>query len=398
MYILGITGGIAAYKSAELARIFVRAGKRVQVILTPAAARFVGPLTFRTLTGRPALIDQFQASDDEKVRHVDLAASAAALIIAPATANTLGKMAAGMADNLLTAVYLAARCPVILAPSMNDRMFGHPAVQANLGRLREQGCRIMEPADGELACGDAGKGRMPEPEQIAAFVEAALGEKDFGAVRALVTAGPTREPLDPVRFISNRSTGLMGYAMARALLERGASVVLISGPTALEAPAGAQLVPVTTAREMYAAVMDHFEACDLVVKAAAVADYRPALQAEQKMKKTGAGIALELQPNPDILQELGRRKGRRILVGFAMETERAGENARKKLQQKNLDLIVVNDLTVPGAGFAVPTNQVCLIDREGRSEELPLMPKEKLAHCILDRLCPLLPGGRVSAG
>ncbi len=392
MYLLGVTGGIAAYKSAELARIFVRGGKKVQVIMTPAAARFISPLTFRTLTGRPALIDQFQASGDEKVRHVELAAAASALVIAPATANTLGKMAAGIADNLLTTVYLAARCPAILVPSMNDQMYGHPAVQANLGRLREQGCRIMEPAAGELACGTPGKGRMPEPEQIAAFVAAALREKDFSGVRALVTAGPTREPLDPVRFISNRSTGLMGYAMARALLERGAEVVLISGPTALCSPAGACFVPVTTAREMYEAVRDHFDQCTLVVKAAAVADYRPAVEAEQKLKKSGGGITLELQPNPDILQELGRRKGRRILVGFAMETERVGESARKKLQQKNLDLIVVNDLTVPGAGFAVPTNQVCLIDREGRSEELPLMEKDKLAHCILDRLRPLLAG------
>ena len=391
MYLLGVSGGIAAYKSVELARILVRGGKNVQVIMTPAAAHFIGPLTLQTLTGRPVLMDQFGLMEGSKVAHVELGATASALIIAPATANTLGKMAAGIADNLLTAVYLAARCPVILAPSMNDRMYGHPAVQANLDRLREQGCRIMEPADGKLACGTAGKGRMPEPEQIAAFVAAALREKDFSGVRALVTAGPTRESLDPVRFISNRSTGLMGYAMARALLERGAAVVLISGPTALSSPAGAQFVPVTTAREMYDAVMDHFDECNLVVKAAAVSDYRPAVRAEQKLKKTGAGITLELQPNPDILQELGRRKGGRILVGFAMETERAGENARKKLQQKNLDLIAVNDLTVPGAGFATQTNQVCLIDREGHSEELPLMPKENLAHCILDRLRPLLP-------
>ncbi len=390
MYLLGVSGGIAAYKSVELARIFVRGGKNVQVIMTPAAAHFIGPLTFQTLTGRPVLTDQLELVDGGKVAHVELGTAASALIIAPATANTLGKMAAGIADNLLTALYLAARCPVILAPSMNDQMYGHPAVQANLDRLREQGCRIMEPAAGELACGTAGKGRMPEPEQIAAFVAAALREKDFSGLRALVTAGPTREPLDPVRFISNRSTGLMGYAMARALLERGADVVLISGPTALNSPAGAQFVPVTTAQEMYDAVMDHFDECNLVVKAAAVADYRPAVQAEQKLKKTGDGITLELQPNPDILQELGRRKGGRILFGFAMETERVGENARKKLQQKNLDLIAVNDLTVPGAGFAAPTNQVCLIDREGRSEELPLMTKENLAHCILDRLRPLL--------
>ncbi|MGI6709257.1 MAG: bifunctional phosphopantothenoylcysteine decarboxylase/phosphopantothenate--cysteine ligase CoaBC [Dethiobacteria bacterium] len=391
MYLLGVTGGIAAYKTAELARLFVREEKEVQVIMTPGAAQFISPLTFQTLTGRPALIDQYWVSEGEKVRHVELAEAAAVMVVAPATANTLGKMAGGIADNLLTTVYLAAQCPVVLVPSMNERMYQHPAVQANLERLREQGCHIMEPGTGELACGISGKGRMPEPHEIADFVRAVLTEKDFRGVRALVTAGPTREPLDPVRFISNRSTGLMGYAMARALVERGADVVLISGPSSLSCPGGARLVPVTTALQMYEAVMEHFEECHLVVKAAAVADYRPAAAAEQKMKKENFENVLRLQPNPDILQELGRRKGERILVGFAMETERAGLNAREKLQRKNLDLIVVNDLNVPGAGFAVPTNQVCIIDRQGRAEELPLMPKEILAHRILDRVRPLLP-------
>ena len=391
MYLLGVTGGIAAYKSAELARLFVRDRKEVQVIMTPGAAHFINPLTFQTLTGRPALIDQYWVSDGEKVRHVELAAAAEVMVVAPATANTVGKMAGGIADNLLTTVYLAAQCPVVLVPSMNERMYGHPAVRANLARLREHGCQIMEPGTGELACGVSGKGRMPEPREIADFVRALLTDKDFRGIRALVTAGPTREPLDPVRFISNRSTGLMGYAVARALVERGAEVVLISGPTALSCPAGAELVPVTTALQMYEAVMEYFEECSLVVKAAAVADYRPAAEAEQKLKKEASGTALELQPNPDILQELGRRKGARILVGFAMETERAELNAREKLQRKNLDLIVVNDLTVPGAGFAAPTNQVCVINREGQVEELPLMPKEILAHRILDRVRPLLP-------
>lgn len=391
MYLLGVTGGIAAYKSAELARIFVREGKEVQVIMTPGAVHFINPLTFQTITGRPVLIDQFRVSEGEKVRHVDLGTAASMLVIAPATANTIGKMAAGIADNLLTTVYLAAKCPVVLVPSMNEQMYLHPAVQASLSRLREQGCRVMEPDSGELACGVIGKGRMPEPGQIADFVKAALRPKDFRSLRALVTAGPTREPLDPVRFISNRSTGLMGYALARALVERGAGVVLVSGPTALNCPAGAELVPVLTAREMYAAVLERYEECNLVIKAAAVADYRPAETAEQKLKKDGSGMVLELQPNPDILMELGRRKGEHVLIGFAMETERAGERARKKLRQKNLDMIVVNDLTVPGAGFASPTNQVCIINREGEAEELPLMTKEILAHHILDRVRPLLP-------
>lgn len=391
MYLLGVTGGIAAYKSAELARNFVREGKEVQVILTSGAAQFVTPLTFQTITGRPALIEQFRPVEGGKVGHITLAEASQVMVIAPATANTLGKMAAGIADNLLTTTYLAVQCPVVLVPSMNEHMLLHPAVQANLERLRERGCRIMEPAMGELACGISGKGRMPEPAQIADFVRSVLAKKDFQGLCALVTAGPTREPLDPVRFISNHSTGLMGYALARALVERGADVVLVSGPTALNCPAGARLVPVTTAREMYEAVLDHFKNCHLVIKAAAVCDYRPAKAAHQKLKKESFEKMLELQPNPDILMELGRRKGEQILVGFAMETERAGENARKKLQQKNLDLIVVNDLTAPGAGFAVPTNQVSLIDREGRSEDLPLMPKETLAHQILHRVRRLLP-------
>lgn len=398
MYLMGVTGGIAAYKAAELARLFVRDRKEVQVVMTPGAAHFITPLTFQTLTGRPALVDQFWISGGEKVRHIELAEAAEVIVVAPATANTLGKMAAGIADNLLTTVYLAARCPVILVPSMNERMYLHPAVQENLARLREHGCRIMEPASGELACGISGKGRMPEPRQIADFVRAVLTEKDFRGVRALVTAGPTREPLDPVRFISNRSTGLMGYAVACALVERGAGVILVSGPTVLPCPAGAELVPVETARQMYAAVMERFAECDLVIKAAAVADYRPAAAAEQKLKKEASRTMLELQPNPDILEELGRRKDKRVLVGFAMETERAGEHARKKLQRKSLDLIVLNDLTVPGAGFASLTNQVCIINREGQAEALPMMSKELLAHRILDRVRPLLSGRPAGGG
>ena len=390
MYLVGVTGGIAAYKSAELVRIFVREQKEVQVVMTAGAAHFVTPLTFHTLTGRPALLDQFQVSRAENVRHIDLAAAARVFIIAPATANTVGKMAAGIADNLLTSVYLAASCPVVVAPSMNEQMYLHPAVQENLARLRERGCLVMEPEGGELACGISGKGRAPEPAQIAEFVRVALGEKDFRGIRVLVTAGPTREPLDPVRFISNRSTGRMGYALARALAERGAGVVMVSGPTDLRCPLGVELVPVETARQMHAAVLERFTGCDLVIKAAAVADYCPAAVAEQKIKKEGGKSALELEQNPDILEELGRRKEEQILVGFAMETERAKEHAREKLRRKNLDLIVLNDLTVAGAGFASTTNQVCIIDRKGQGEDLPMMSKNLLAHQILNRIRPLL--------
>lgn len=390
MYLVGVTGGIAAYKTAELVRLLVRDQREVQVVMTAGAAHFITPLTFQTLTGRPALLDQFRASGGEKVRHIDLAAAARVLVIAPATANTIGKFAAGIADNLLSTLYLAARCPVILVPSMNEQMYLHPAVQENLARLRGRGCFVMEPAAGELACGISGKGRMPEPPQIAAFVESVLRKKDFQGLRALVTAGPTREPLDPVRFLSNRSTGRMGYAVAAALAERGAAVILISGPTTLPCPAGVELVPVETAREMHGAVTERFAGVDLVIKAAAVCDYSPAVRAEQKIKK-GAANALALQPNPDILEELGRCKGSQILVGFAMETEKAKEHAREKLQRKNLDLIVLNDLTVPGAGFGSLTNQVCLIDRQGQVEDLPMMPKALLAHHLLDRIRPLLP-------
>ncbi|NLA11685.1 MAG: bifunctional phosphopantothenoylcysteine decarboxylase/phosphopantothenate--cysteine ligase CoaBC [Firmicutes bacterium] len=390
MYLVGVTGGIAAYKTAELVRLFMREGNEVQVVMTPGAAQFVTPLTFQTLTGRPALVDQFWVSDGEKVRHIDLASAARVFVIAPATANTIGKLARGIADNLLTTIYLAARCPVVVVPSMNEQMYLHPAVQENLSRLREHGCLVMEPDTGDLACGICGKGRLPELSQIAAFVSSSLREKDFRGLRALVTAGPTREPLDPVRFISNRSTGRMGYAIAAALAERGAKVILVSGPTALPRPAGVEFVPVETARQMHGAVLERFGATDLVIKAAAVSDYCPAETAEQKIKK-GDGRALTLQQNPDILEELGRCKEKQILVGFAMETEKAAEYAREKLRRKNLDLIVLNDLTVPGAGFGSLTNQVCIFNRAGGAEELPLMSKELLAHRILDRVRPLVP-------
>ncbi len=388
--LLGVTGGIAAYKAAELARLLVRNGSAVQAVMTPAALHFITPLTFQTITGRPALVDSFDPAPAEKVRHIELAGQAAVLVVAPATANTLAKMARGIADNLLTTLYLAVTCPVVLVPSMNERMFAHQAVQENLGLLRSHGCHVMDPAAGELACGVIGKGRMPEPPDIVNFIRAALTGKDFAGVSALVTAGPTREPLDPVRFLSNPSSGLMGYSLARALSERGAAVTLVSGPTNLACPAGVALVPVTTTAEMRLAVLRHYPACGLVIKAAAPLDFRPARAAAQKVKKEGAPLTLELAPTPDILQELGRQKENRVLVGFAAETEHIEEHARRKLREKNLDLIVVNDLTKAGAGFASPTNQVRIIDAGGGVEELPLMEKEALAHRILDRAAALL--------
>jgi len=388
--LLGVTGGIAAYKAAELARIFIRNGADVQVVMTPAGAEFITPLTFQSLTGHPAYVEMYTERRDDKIRHIELLEEADVLVIAPATANTIGKMASGIADNLLTTLYLAATCPVVVIPSMNVNMYEHPVVQENLERLRLRGCRIMDPDAGELACGVYGRGRMPDPEDIYCFTRAALTTKDYQGLKALVTAGPTREPLDPVRFISNPSSGMMGYALARALNERGAEVTLISGPTDLTLPAGVKKIAVTTAEEMYEAVLENFDQNRLVIKTAAVSDFCPLETAPQKVKKNKAVLNLELVANRDILLELGKQKGERILVGFAAETEDALGNAHDKLLRKNLDLIIANNLKEPGAGFAVQTNRVSIIDRSGAVEELPLMEKEELAHRILDRVAVLL--------
>ncbi len=388
--LLGITGGIAAYKAAELARLFIKGGAAVQVVMTPAATRFITPLTLQTLTGKPVFCDMFTEHSEAWIPHIELLDGVDLLVIAPATANTVAKMAAGIADNLLTTLYLAAVCPVVIVPSMNVNMFAHPTVTGNLDQLRAAGCRVMDPGSGELACGVYGKGRMPEPADIFNYALQGFRAHDFKDINVIVTAGPTREPLDPVRYISNPSTGLMGYAVARALQERGAKVTLISGPTALKVPPAVTLVPVTTAGEMHQAVIDRFAQCRLVIKAAAVSDFRPTLCSGQKVKKSDAALTLNLTPTADILMELGRRKKNQVLVGFAAETENVLENARDKLNRKNLDLIVVNDLAEKGAGFASSTNRVTLIDRSGAVEELPLMEKEELAHRLLDRIAPLL--------
>ena len=388
--LLGITGGIAAYKAAELARLFARGGASVQVVMTKAATEFVAPLTFKTLTGLPAFVEMYRERSDNNIAHIELLEDADLMVVAPATANTVAKMAHGLADNLLTTIYLAATCPVVVIPSMNVNMFDHPAVQDNLETLRSRGCFVMDPDAGELACGVYGRGRMPEPADIYAFSLASLRPKDFKGVKALVTAGPTREAIDPVRYLSNPSTGLMGYALARALQERGAVVTLVSGPTYLPSPGGVKLVRVSRAAEMYEEVLSRYEESNLVIKAAAVSDFRPMEFIEQKVKKGEAGLTLKLEPTRDILMELGRQKKDQILVGFAAETERVLDNAQDKLERKNLDMIVVNDLGEPGAGFAVKTNRVSILDRFGSSEQLPLMGKEELSHLILDRVKGLL--------
>ncbi len=383
--LVGVTGSIAAYRAAEVVRGLVREGAETRVVMTAAARRFVSHVTFATLSGHPVATRLF----DGGPVHIELARFAEAAVVVPATANILGKVAHGIADDLLSTVLLACTAPVLFCPAMNASMYRHPAVQASIGRLKEMGYHFAEPGTGALACGEEGPGRLAEPEAILEHVGRLLAPKDLAGLTVLVTAGPTREPLDPVRFISNRSSGKMGYAVAAAAAARGARVILVSGPTQLAPPAGVETVWVETAREMLARVREFYPAADVVVKAAAVADYRPAGVSEHKIKKEGETLHLVLEKNPDILATLGREKGRRILVGFAAETEELVPRARRKLEEKNLDLLVANDVTLPGAGFGTDTNVVQLVYRDGRVVPLPLMTKRALAHRILDEVLRL---------
>ncbi len=388
--VLGVCGGIAAYKAAELVRLYVKAGARVSVVMTAAAREFVTPLTFQALSGRPVFLELFNLVQEQQIGHISLADRADLLVVAPATANLLGKMVAGIADDLLTTTAMACKAPRLLVPAMNSNMWEDPICRRNVAQLREFGVQIMEPATGMLACGWEGQGKMPEPQAILDLTRSLLGPRDLVGETLLVTAGPTREELDPMRFLSNHSTGRMGYAIARAAAERGARVRLVSGPVERPAPAGVELHCVISAREMHARVMALVKDCSMVFKTAAVADFRPAFRHPQKLKKgQEPSLVLELRRNPDILAELGRLPGDRLLVGFAAETEHLGEHARRKLEEKNLDLIVANDLTVEGAGFGVETNVVRLIYRDGTEEELPQMSKDQLAHQLLDRALKL---------
>lgn len=391
--ILGVCGGIAAYKTAVLVRLLKKAGADVQVLMTPDAGRFITPLTLGTLSEREVLIDIFPGLDTEGswTKHIELGLWADLFIVAPATAQTLAKLAHGHCDAMLTATALAARCPMLLCPAMDHDMYLHPAVQRNLALLRADGCEVMEPDHGALASGLIGTGRLPEPEAIFQRVVEKLGAHAGDTLQGrtvLVTAGPTREPIDPVRFISNHSTGTMGYALAAAAARRGAEVVLVSGPTALATPAGVTRIDVATAQEMAEAVQGH-AAADLVLMAAAVADFAPAAPASQKLKKGTAAAepTLALKRTPDILAGLGaaKRTGQR-LVGFAMETDNGLEEARRKLKAKNLDWIVLNNLHEPGAGFGTGTNRVTLLSAAGHEEALPVMPKPAVAEAILDRV------------
>ncbi|HEX9122451.1 MAG TPA: bifunctional phosphopantothenoylcysteine decarboxylase/phosphopantothenate--cysteine ligase CoaBC [Actinomycetota bacterium] len=387
--LLGVTGGIAAYKACSLTRLLTGAGARVQVVMTRSATRFVGPDTFAALSGRPAYTELWE--EPGSVLHVRLAREADVAVVAPATANVIAKLAGGIADDLLTSTLLEATCPLVLAPAMHSGMWEHPATQANLSVLAERGIRMVGPAVGALAAGDEGIGRMAEPADIlVAMQEAVARGRDLAGRRIVVTAGPTWEPIDPVRFVGNRSSGKMGFALAKEAFDRGAEVTLVVGPGTVEAPRGPRLVRVTTAEEMRSAVLEHAEGADAVVMAAAVADFRPERAAETKLKKEGGPPSLRLVPTPDILLELGQRRGERILVGFAAETGDPVTAGREKLRSKGLDLIVVNEVGREGTGFGSDTNDAAILSREGDDEPLRTWTKSELAAAVCDRLAKLL--------
>jgi phosphopantothenoylcysteine decarboxylase/phosphopantothenate--cysteine ligase len=388
--LLCVGGGIAAYKTPEIVRRLVSAGASVQVAMTEAATRFIAPLTLQTLSKSRVATDLLDATEEAAIGHIRIAEQADAVLVAPATADLVARMVAGQADDVVTAALLATRAPVIVAPSMNTNMLEHPAVRRNLEQLRAWTHRIVEPDVGELACGYEGRGRLPDADVLVEEVATALTAQDLAGRRVLVSAGPTREPLDPVRFLTNRSSGRMGYAVAAAARRRGAVVTLVSGPTALRTPGGCEVVNVETAAEMNEAMRARITAAEVVVMVAAVADYRPARVASEKIKKTAAELQVELTKTDDILAGLAAARGRRVVVGFAAETDNVRENARKKLESKSLDLVVANDVTAPGSGFDVDTNAAVLIDRAGNEQETGVVGKDELADAILDRVSELL--------
>jgi phosphopantothenoylcysteine decarboxylase/phosphopantothenate--cysteine ligase len=385
--ILAVTGSIAAYKAVYLLRELRRGGATVTVVMTPHAREFVTPLTFRTLSGRPVLADLFDPQEPAAVEHVALAERADLLLIAPATAHALARAALGLADDFLGTLLLAMRGPVVFVPAMDGGMWEHPAVQAHVATLRSRGATVLDPDHGDLASGLHGPGRFPEVADIVEAVIARLWpRRDFAGDHVLVTAGPTREPLDPVRYLSNRSSGRMGYALAAQAARRGAAVTLVSGPTHLAPPAGIRVIPVQTAAEMRDAVLHAAEEATVVIKAAAVADYRPARAAPQKIRSKQDGLTIALAATPDILRELALRKAGRFLVGFAAETHELQEHARAKLAAKGVDLIVANDVSRPDIGFDAAENEVVLLDRWGGTVALPRRPKAEVADLILDRV------------
>lgn len=391
--VLGVTGGIAAYKAVDLCSKLVQAGATVDVIMTEAATRFVTPLPFQTISARPVSVDMFQLLRDTEMAHISLAAKADVLVIAPATANTIAKLAHGLADNLLTSTALATTAPLVIAPAMDADMWANPLTQENVRRLRERGAVIVGPGHGRLASGRIGAGRLVSTEEILAAIRQTLGRNGpLAGLRVTVTAGGTQEPLDPVRYVGNRSSGKMGYALAEAARDEGAQVTLISAPTALSPVYGVEMVAVRTAAEMHEAVMGRLEQTDILLMAAAVADYRPARVAEQKIKKGPGGLTLELERTEDILAAVAQARSQgmpKIVVGFAAETEDLLANAQDKLRRKKLDLIVANDVSAADSGFGVDTNRVTLIGADGQVEELPLMTKFEVAEQILRRVAAL---------
>ena len=387
--LLGVTGGIACYKSANLASALVKQGANVQVLMTKNATEFIGPHTFESLTGNRVSVDTFDRNYQFQVEHIALADQADLVLVAPATANVLAKLAHGLADDMLTTTILACNCPKIAAPAMNTKMYENPVTQDNLDILRKYGWEIVEPASGRLACGAVGKGKMPEPEDLLETVLHTLShEKDMTGLKVLVTAGPTREALDPVRYLTNHSTGKMGYAIAKAAAARGASVTLVSGPVNLKKPPYMEVVDIVSAQDMFDTVTSRAPDQDIIIKAAAVADYRPATVAEDKIKKSGtdADLSLPLARTSDILAWLGEHRAPgQFLCGFSMETRDMVDNSRKKLEKKHIDLIAANNLKQAGAGFGVDTNLLTLIAADG-AKELPLMSKEEAAHALLDEI------------
>lgn len=387
--ILGVTSSIAAYKSANVASALVKKGCNVNVLMTENATNFINPLTFEELTKHKCIIDTFDRNVQYNVAHISLAVSADAFIIAPASANVIGKIANGIADDMLTTTVMACKCPVIISPAMNTNMYENPIVQDNLAKLERFGYIIVPPAEGRLACGAIGKGKMPDEQVLLDYLERALSDKqDFKGKRVLVTAGPTQESIDPVRYITNHSSGKMGYAVARQAMLRGAEVTLVSGKVNLPPVPFVKMIYITTAEDMYNAVIAEFENTDIVIKAAAVADFRPKRIADDKLKKADGMDSIELEPTKDILKELGKNKKNRFICGFSMETKNMTENSRKKLENKNLDMIVCNNLKVEGAGFQGDTNVVTVIDKTNITE-LGIMSKTDVADKILDRIAEI---------
>ncbi len=395
--VLGVTAGIAAYKAAEFVRLLVKEEADVHVAMTQNAQKFIAPLTFQTLSGNPVITDLFALLEDAEIGHIALADLAELVVILPATANIIGKIANGIADDFLSTMVMATRAPVLFVPSMNVNMWENKALQKNIETLMERGYHLLEPGEGELACHWYGKGRLPELTEVVEKIEDLFSPKDLKGEQILITGGPTQEAIDPVRYITNRSSGKMGYALAKMARRRGAEVILISGPVSLPLPrSDIKLVSVRSAEEMKKAVFANLERSSVVIKAAAVSDYRPRVISERKIKKGDSDTSLALGRTEDILGELGKRKGDRILVGFAAETEDLITNAQKKLKGKNLDFIVVNDVTKPGAGFGSDTNQVKILYSTGEIKDLPFMSKEEVSQFILDDVVSLLKGKKKS--